>query len=283
MTGRLILAATPIGDVDDASPRLRRSLESADLIAAEDTRRLRRLVDALGAHVTAPVVSYHDSVERERLPRLIERLREGALVVLVTDAGMPSVSDPGFRLVEAAAREGIAVTVVPGPSAVTTALAVSGLSVDRFCFEGFLPRRGGERSTRLAELAVERRTLVFFEAPHRTAVTLAAMADAFGSGRLAAVCRELTKTHEEVVRGPLSELVEWAEAGVRGEVTLVVAGAAPSTESVGSAELAARVEAVIAAGIDRKDAIAEVAKASGLAKRQVFDAVVAAKARKGPP
>ena len=283
MTGRLILAATPIGDVDDASPRLRRSLESADLIAAEDTRRLRRLVEALGAHVTAPVVSYHDSVERERLPRLIERLREGALVVLVTDAGMPSVSDPGFRLVEAAAREGIAVTVVPGPSAVTTALAVSGLSVDRFCFEGFLPRRGGERSTRLAELAIERRTLVFFEAPHRTAVTLAAMADAFGAGRLAAVCRELTKTHEEVVRGPLSELVAWAEAGVRGEVTLVVAGAAPSTESVGPAELAARVEAVIAAGIDRKEAIAEVAKASGLAKRQVFDAVVAAKARKGPP
>ena len=283
MTGRLILAATPIGDVDDASPRLRRSLESADLIAAEDTRRLRRLVEALGAHVTAPVVSYHDSVERERLPRLIERLREGALVVLVTDAGMPSVSDPGFRLVEAAAREGIAVTVVPGPSAVTTALAVSGLSVDRFCFEGFLPRRGGERSTRLAELAIERRTLVFFEAPHRTAVTLAAMADAFGAGRLAAVCRELTKTHEEVVRGPLSELVVWAEAGVRGEVTLVVAGAAPSTESVGPAELAARVEAVIAAGIDRKEAIAEVAKASGLAKRQVFDAVVAAKARKGPP
>ena len=283
MTGRLILAATPIGDVDDASPRLRRSLESADLIAAEDTRRLRRLVEALGAHVTAPVVSYHDSVERERLPRLIERLREGALVVLVTDAGMPSVSDPGFRLVEAAAREGIAVTVVPGPSAVTTALAVSGLSVDRFCFEGFLPRRGGERSTRLADLAIERRTLVFFEAPHRTAVTLAAMADAFGAGRLAAVCRELTKTHEEVVRGPLSELVAWAEAGVRGEVTLVVAGAAPSTESVGPAELAARVEAVIAAGIDRKEAISEVAKASGLAKRQVFDAVVAAKARKGPP
>jgi len=283
VTGRLILAATPIGDVDDASPRLRRSLESADLIAAEDTRRLRRLVEALGAHVTAPVVSYHDSVERERLPRLIERLKEGALVVLVTDAGMPSVSDPGFRLVEAAAREGIAVTVVPGPSAVTTALAVSGLSVDRFCFEGFLPRRGGERATRLAELAIERRTLVFFEAPHRTAATLAAMADAFGAGRLAAVCRELTKTHEEVVRGPLSELVEWAEAGVRGEVTLVVAGAAPSTESVGPAELAARVEAVIAAGIDRKEAIAEVAKASGLAKRQVFDAVVAAKARKGPP
>jgi len=279
MTGRLILAATPIGDVDDASPRLRRALESADVIAAEDTRRLLRLANSLGATLTAPVVAYHDSVERDRLPRLMEKLRGGALVVLVTDAGMPSVSDPGYRLVEAAVREGIDVSVIPGPSAVTTALAVSGLPVDRFCFEGFLPRRSGERSARLAELASERRTMVFFEAPHRLAAMLTALESAFGSARAAAVCRELTKTHEEVVRGTLSDLVAWTEGGVRGEVTLVVAGADASAEQVSGDDLVARVQALVALGSDRREAISEVARTSGLPRRAVFDAMVAAKPR----
>jgi 16S rRNA (cytidine1402-2'-O)-methyltransferase len=279
MTGRLILAATPIGDVDDASPRLRRALESADVIAAEDTRRLHRLAHSVGATLSAPVVAYHDSVERDRLPRLREKLRGGALVVLVTDAGMPSVSDPGFRLVEAAVREGVDVSVIPGPSAVTTALAVSGLPVDRFCFEGFLPRRGGERSARLAELASERRTMVFFEAPHRLAAMLTALESAFGSARAAAVCRELTKTHEEVVRGTLSELVVWTEGGVRGEVTLVVAGADASAEQVSSDDLVARVQALVALGSDRREAISEVARTRGLPRRAVFDAMVAAKPR----
>ena len=279
MTGRLILAATPIGDVDDASPRLRRALESADVIAAEDTRRLLRLANSLGATLTAPVVAYHDSVERDRLPRLMEKLRGGALVVLVTDAGMPSVSDPGYRLVEAAVREGVDVSVIPGPSAVTTALAVSGLPVDRFCFEGFLPRRSGERSARLAELASERRTMVFFEAPHRLAAMLTALESAFGSARAAAVCRELTKTHEEVVRGTLSDLVAWTEGGVRGEVTLVVAGADASAEQVSGDDLVARVQALVALGSDRREAISEVARTSGLPRRAVFDAMVAAKPR----
>ena len=277
MTGRLVLAATPIGDIDDASPRLRRSLESADVIAAEDTRRLLRLAAEIGAHISVPVVAYHDAVERERLPRLIDRLREGALVVLVTDAGMPSVSDPGYRLVEAAVAEGIDVTVVPGPSAVTAALAVSGLPVDRFCFEGFLPRKSGERAARLVELATERRTLVFFEAPHRLEVMLVALADAFGPDRPAAVCRELTKTHEEIVRAPLGDLVTWASEGVRGEVTLVVAGAPDVTGTWSAEEAAARVNEMVAAGIDRKGAIAEVARELGVPKREIFDAVVAAK------
>ena len=252
-------------------------LESADVIAAEDTRRLLRLAASIDAHISAPVVAYHDAVERERLPRLVERLCEGALVVLVTDAGMPSVSDPGYRLVEAAVAQGIDVTVVPGPSAVTAALAVSGLPVDRFCFEGFLPRKAGERAARLAELATERRTLVFFEAPHRLEVMLVALAEAFGSDRLAAVCRELTKTHEEVVRAPLGELVTWAGEGVRGEVTLVVAGAPEVAGTWSAHEAAARVEAMAAAGIDRKSAIAEVARELGVPKREIFDAVVAAK------
>ena len=279
MTGRLILAATPIGDVDDASPRLRRALESADVIAAEDTRRLRRLAGALEADVTAPVVAFHDSAERDRLPRLMERLRAGALVVLVTDAGMPSVSDPGYRVVEAAVREGIPVSVIPGPSAVTTALAVSGLPVDRFCFEGFLPRKGGERSSRLAELASERRTMVFFEAPHRLAAMLVATAEAFGPDRAAVVCRELTKTHEEVVRGTLGDLARWADAGVRGEITVVVAGATDeqrrAASGLGSAAgWVAAVGERESAGMTRKDAIAAVARSAGVPKRDVYDAVV---------
>ena len=272
--GVLVLAGTPIGRPDDAPPRLAAELAGADVVAAEDTSRLARLTRDLGVTLSGRVVSYFEGNESARTPVLLEALLAGERVVLVTDAGMPSVSDPGFRLVAAAVAAGVAVTVVPGPSAVLTALAVSGLPVDRFCFEGFLPRKSGERSRRLAGLAAEERTLVFFEAPHRTAASLAAMRDAFGSDRSAAVCRELTKTHEEVRRGALAELVEWAEAGVRGEVTIVVGGAvATAAVSDDPDSLRAAVAALEDAGHTRKDAILSVAARAGLPKRVVYDAV----------
>ncbi|MCU7823177.1 16S rRNA (cytidine(1402)-2'-O)-methyltransferase [Kitasatospora sp. DSM 101779] len=278
MTGVLVLAGTPIGDVGDAPPRLLTELAEADVVAAEDTRRLRRLTQALGVAPTGRVVSYFEGNEVARTPELVEALRGGARVLLVTDAGMPSVSDPGYRLVDAAVAAGIRVTAVPGPSAVLTALALSGLPVDRFTFEGFLPRKAGDRARQLATIAAEPRTMVFFEAPHRIAETLAAMAEAFGGDRPGAVCRELTKTYEEVRRGPLAELAAWAADGVKGEITVVVAGAPPAApEAVGPAELARRVAVREEAGERRKEAIAAVAAELGLPKREVFDAVVAAK------
>ena len=270
----LVLAATPIGRVEDASPRLAHELATADVVAAEDTRRLARLARDLGVTVAGRVVSYFEGNESARTPSLVEAMLEGRRVLLVTDAGMPSVSDPGYRLVVAALDAGVDVVAVPGPSAVLTALAVSGLPVDRFCFEGFLPRKAGQRGRRLDELAAELRTMVFFEAPHRTAAALEAMAAAFGGERAAAVCRELTKTHEEVRRGPLADLVAWAREGVRGEVTIVVAGA-PTSRAVGPDPDAWR-EAVAdreSAGTPRKAAIAEVARAAGVPKREVYDAV----------
>jgi 16S rRNA (cytidine1402-2'-O)-methyltransferase len=203
-------------------------------------------------------------------------------VLLVTDAGMPSVSDPGYRLVAAAVERDIRVTAVPGPSAVLTALALSGLPVDRFCFEGFLPRKAGERLSRLREVAGERRTLVYFEAPHRLDDTLAAMAEAFGAGRRAAVCRELTKTYEEIKRGPVGELAEWAAEGVRGEITVVVEGAPEQAEELDADELVRRVRVREEAGERRKEAIAAVAVEAGVPKREVFDAVVAAKTAQKP-
>ncbi|WP_031189108.1 MULTISPECIES: 16S rRNA (cytidine(1402)-2'-O)-methyltransferase [Streptomyces] len=285
MTGTLVLAGTPIGDVADAPPRLAAELAAAEVIAAEDTRRLRRLTQALGVHTTGRIVSYFEGNEAARTPELADALEAGARVLLVTDAGMPSVSDPGYRLVAAAVERGVKVTAVPGPSAVLTALAVSGLPVDRFCFEGFLPRKGGERRSRLREVADERRTLVYFEAPHRLDDTLAAMSEVFGADRRAAVCRELTKTYEEVRRGPLEDLAAWAADGVRGEITIVVEGA-PETgpQDLGPEELVRRVHVREEAGERRKEAIAAVAAETGLPKREVFDAVVAAKnaARTGP-
>jgi 16S rRNA (cytidine1402-2'-O)-methyltransferase len=276
--GVLVLAATPIGDVADASPRLAAELRDADVVAAEDTRRLRRLTVALGVTLTGRVVSYYEQNEASRTSELVEALLSGSRVLLVTDAGMPSVSDPGFRLVAAAVEAGVTVTAVPGPSAVLAALAVSGLPVDRFCFEGFLPRKAGERAARLGELADEPRTLVFFEAPHRLAAALDAMAAALGGQRRAAVCRELTKTYEEVRRGSLAELAAWATEGVRGEVTVVVAGAPPAAAGdVDAAELAERVASREEAGETRKEAIAAVAEEAGVPKRTVFDAVVARK------
>jgi 16S rRNA (cytidine1402-2'-O)-methyltransferase len=265
----VVLAATPIGDVQDASPRLLAELQGADVIAAEDTRRFRRLLQRLGIETSARVVSYFEGNESERTPELLAELDEGRRVVVVTDAGMPSVSDPGYRLVVAAVERGFRVTSVPGPSAVLMSLAVSGLPVDRFCFEGFLPRKAGERARRLVELADEPRTLVFFEAPHRTAEALAAMSEAFGGDRPAAVCRELTKTYEEVRRGPLAELVAWAQQEVRGEVTLVVAGAVRPAPDQDAA--AAQVLALVRAGTKLKPAVAAVAAESGLAKNALYE------------
>jgi 16S rRNA (cytidine1402-2'-O)-methyltransferase len=279
----LVLAGTPIGDPADAPARLAGELAAADVIAAEDTRRLRRLAQELGVVPGGRIVSYFEANEAGRTPELVARLAEGARVLLVTDAGMPSVSDPGYRLVAAAVAAGIRVTAVPGPSAVLTALALSALPVDRFCFEGFLPRKAGERARALAANADEPRTMVYFEAPHRLGETLTAMAGAFGPKRAAAVCRELTKTYEEVKRGTLDELAAWAAGGVRGEITVVVAGAEPRSAGADtpSAELAALVAAREAAGEHRKAAIAAVAAEYGLPKRAVFDAVVQAKGEGG--
>ncbi len=219
-------------------------------------------------------MSYFEGNEVARTPVLLEALLAGERVLLVTDAGMPSVSDPGYRLVAAAVEHDVPVTAVPGPSAVLTALAVSGLPVDRFCFEGFLPRKAGERARRLRDLAHEERTMVFFEAPHRTGTALAAMADALGADRPAAVCRELTKTHEEVRRGPLGDLVAWAAEGVRGEVTIVVAGATPGADvATDPASLRTAVAEHEEDGMSRKDAIVEVARLAGLPKREVYQAV----------
>ncbi|MBA2806787.1 16S rRNA (cytidine(1402)-2'-O)-methyltransferase [Streptomyces sp. KM273126] len=282
MTGTLVLAGTPIGDIADAPPRLAEELAGADVIAAEDTRRLRRLTQALGVQPSGRVVSYFEGNESARTPELVEALVEGSRVLLVTDAGMPSVSDPGYRLVAAAVEKDIRVTAVPGPSAVLTALALSGLPVDRFCFEGFLPRKAGERLSRLRDVAGERRTLVYFEAPHRLDDTLAAMAEVFGAERRAAVCRELTKTYEEVKRGSLGELASWAAEGVRGEITVVVEGAPEKgAEELDADELVRRVRVREEAGERRKEAIAAVAVEAGVPKRVVFDAVVAAKSSAG--
>ena len=276
--GILVLAGSPLGNPADASSRLVEILSSADLVAAEDTRRLGRLMADLGVSRTGPVVSFYEDVERQRWPRLLEVLAAGGTVALVTDAGMPSVSDPGYRAARAALDAGHRVTSIPGPSAVTTALAVSGLPCDRFTFEGFVPRRPAERRARLAEMADEPRTQVYFESPRRLAATLADMSVAFGADRPAAVCRELSKTYEEVVRDSLGALSQWADEGVRGEITLVVQGAStPAQGGLDGADLAARVAALEGQGVSRKEAIVMVAQITGTPKRSVFDAVVAHK------
>ncbi|SHK32365.1 16S rRNA (cytidine1402-2'-O)-methyltransferase [Pseudonocardia thermophila] len=273
-TGRLVLAATPLGNPGDASPRLREALETADVIAAEDTRKLRALAASLQVTVSGRIVSHYDAVEAARLPGLLDEVRAGRTVVVVTDAGMPVVSDPGYRIVSAAAAAGLLVTCLPGPSAVTTALVVSGLPSDRFCFDGFAPRRPGERRRWLESLRGERRTVVFFESPHRLAETLAAAVDVLGPDRAAAVCRELTKTHEEVRRGPLAELAEWAGAEqVRGEITVVLAGGEPEPPT--TASLIDAVNERVAGGERFKDAVAAVAAAAGVSRRELYNAAVA--------
>ena len=274
--GRLVLLGAPLGNPADASPRLRDVLAHADVIAAEDTRRLSRLARDLDVTPVGRVVSFFEGNEERRTPALVAAVRDGALVAVITDGGMPSVSDPGYRLVRAVLDEGLPVTAAPGPSAVTTAVALSGLPCDRFCFEGFLPRRPGERRSRLRELAAEPRTLVFFEAPHRAAAALADLAEAFGADRPAAVCRELTKTYEEVRRGPLAELAAWAvEKEPRGELTLVVAGATGRTAPPDDAELRAAVADREAGGLSRRDAIAAVAAEYSVPRRHVYTLTVA--------
>jgi len=275
VAGVLVLAATPIGDPRDAAPRLTQEILTADVVAAEDTRRFSRLCRSLEVKPSGSVVSYHEHNEVTRTEDLLARLVGGARVLVVTDAGMPSVSDPGYRLVVAAVQAGVKVTCVPGPSAVLMALAVSGLPVDRFCFEGFPSRKAGERLRSFQALARERRTLIFFEAPHRLDPTLAAMAEAFGPDRPAAVCRELTKTYEEVKRGTLGELAAWAAKGVKGEITVVVGGA-PAEVSDPEAAVA-EIQARVAGGERLRDACAEVAAATGLSRNDLYNAALAAR------
>lgn len=275
--GRIVLAATPIGNVGDASARLIELLASADIVAAEDTRRLHRLVQSLDVTVGGRIISYHEHNEATKTAELLDQVRSGKTLVMVTDAGMPSVSDPGFRLVEGAVAAGLTVTAVPGPSAVLTALALSGLPTDRFCFEGFLPRKAGERASRLADLDAERRTMVFFEAPHRLEPMLRALHERFGPERKVAVCRELTKTYEEVIRGTLRELLQWAETSeVRGEIAVVVGGA-PEREPGTPEDNVAAVNELVSQGLRLKDAVAAVAEEARVSKRELYAAVLAAR------
>jgi 16S rRNA (cytidine1402-2'-O)-methyltransferase len=274
-TGLLVLAGTPIGNMDDATPALRNALTQADLIAAEDTRRFSALLDRLGWETSARVVSYFDGNETARAEELLIRLQDGATVVVVTDAGMPTVSDPGFRVVTAAIAAGISIQVVPGPSAVLVALALSGLPTDRFCFEGFLPRKHEQRRRRFAGLAGEERTMVFFEAPHRLTEFLADARIAFGDDRLASVSRELTKTYEETQRGSLAELAQWATDGVRGEVTVVIAGAEESVMLL--VDAVGLVLERLAGGERFAPAVAAVAEDSGIPRKALYSAALAAR------
>lgn len=270
----IILAATPIGNLGDASRRLVTALEEATVVAAEDTRTTQRLLAALGIANRPRLIALHDHNEKERAPELVELARAQDVLVL-SDAGMPTVSDPGYGLVAAAAAAGVVVTAIPGPSAVLTALAVSGLPTDRFTFEGFVPRKPGERAATLRALAGEPRTMVFFEAPTRVAATLTDMAAAFGDDRRGAVCRELTKLHEEVARGTLAELVAWAGERVRGELVVVVAGAAP--REVAFPDAVTQVLELVRSGTRLKDAAAEVSAHTGHSSRELYQAALAVK------
>ena len=274
--GRLLLAATPLGQVGDASARLVEALGSADVIAAEDTRRVRTLAQALGVKPAGRVVSFFDQNEASRVPTLVDDIVAGATVLVVSDAGMPLISDPGYRLVAACAELGLQVSCLPGPSAVTTALAVSGLPSDRFCFEGFAPRKQAARRSWLGGLAAEQRTCVFFESPRRLEQCLRDAVDALGPDRRAVVCRELTKTHEEVKRGSLGELADWAADGVLGEITVVLAGAQPKADV---ATLVAEVLVLVDDGAGVKDACAEVIAAhpGAPSRRALYDAVLEAR------
>lgn len=274
-TGRvIILAATPIGNLKDASARLVEALGAVTVIAAEDTRVTQRLMAGLGIANRPRLISLHDHNERGKAAELVELARDTDLLVL-SDAGMPTVSDPGFHLVDAAAAAGVRVTALPGPSAVLTALAVSGLPTDRFTFEGFLPRKPGERLASLRRLEPERRTMVFFESPNRIAAALTDVAAALGEDRRVVVCRELTKMFEEVKRGTAAELAEWAAEGLRGEICVVVAGAPERLVDL-EAGLAQVLE-LVAGGSRLKDAASDVAEATGLGKRELYQAALAAR------
>lgn len=276
VTGQLILAATPIGNVADSSLRLREALTNAQVIAAEDSRRAKRLIQDLEINTNAQIWSFYDAVEESKSPELIDRVIAGDTVVVISDAGMPSVSDPGYRVVQEAIAKGVKVSVIPGPSAVLTALAISGLAVDRFSFEGFLPRKSGERKKFLEELSGDTRTMVFFEAPHRLRESLEDFAQVFGSDRQAVICRELTKTYEEIIRGNFAELLSWANREILGEITLVVAGS-PALLETTAEDWVNQVATRVKLGVTQRDAIAEVAKELRVPKRDVYDAVLASK------
>ncbi|WP_342319317.1 16S rRNA (cytidine(1402)-2'-O)-methyltransferase [Corynebacterium mayonis] len=274
----IVVAATPLGNIDDASPRLKQALADADVIAAEDTRRTRALAAALGVEISGRVVSNFDHNEDRRVEELLTAARRGTVLV-VTDAGMPIVSDPGHSLVAAAHDAGIPVTCIPGPSAVTTALALSGLNVGRFIFDGFVPRKPGPRRSWLESLKNEQRAVCFFESPHRIEATLRDAADILGKTRRVAVCRELTKTFEEVKRGQLGEIAEWASTGLRGEITVVLEGG-----ELASAEPEDLVDAVleqVRAGVRLKDAVKEIARAHGVKNRELYEEAQQAKDAEG--
>lgn len=272
--GVLIVAATPLGNPADASARLRDALAGADIVAAEDTRKARRLAADLGVRISGRVISHYDAVESQRAQLLADYVGQGLTVLVVTDAGMPAVSDPGLAVVRRCIEQGLPVTCYPGPSAVTTALVLSGLPSDRFCFEGFLPRRAGQRRQRLRALAEEQRTLVFYESPRRLQDCLTDMVELWGPDRQVAVCRELTKVYEQVLRGTLGELADQV-GDILGEVTLVVAGAQPTQTQI--ADLLPRVESLVADGIRRSEAVARVAREAGVSRRELYDAVMQAR------
>ena len=275
---KLQLAGTPLGNPRDASARLMEAIESAQIIAAEDSRRFQRLCQDLGVRTTAKVISFFEGNEIERTVGLIESLLSGATVLVVTDAGMPTVSDPGFKLVRSAIENQIPIEVIPGPSAVTTALSISGLPTDRFCFDGFIPRTKGAREKFFENLKFENRTIVLFEAPHRLLESLSSAVQILGPDREAVICRELTKTYEEIVRGKLIELEEWASSKeILGEITIVISGAEADAKEISEQEMVEKVRALEIEGMERKEAIAQVAQELNLAKRVVFDAMVNAK------
>ena len=275
---KLLLAGVPLGNPGDASARLISAIRNASIIAAEDSRRFQRLCQDLGVSSQAKVLSFFEGNEEERTELLMNELRNGAEVLVVTDAGMPTVSDPGFKLVRSAVEANIPVEVLPGPSAVTTALALSGLPTDRFCFEGFVPRTQGAREKFFDELRFEARTIVFFEAPHRLLETLEVATKTLGNDRKAALCREMTKTYEETVRGNLGTLKEWANSKeVLGEITIVIDGASAGAKEINQERIIEAVRKLESVGMDRKEAIAAVAEELNLPKREVFDAMVAAK------
>jgi len=271
----LILAATPLGNPGDASSRLKSAIEGASIIAAEDSRRFHRLCADIEVSFTAKVLSFFEGNEEDRTRELIAELKTGATVLVVSDAGMPTISDPGFRLMRDAIAEGIEVSVIPGPSAVTMSVALSGLPTDRFSFEGFPPRTAGARLATFEKLRFEERTMVFFEAPHRLVDSLADAVSVFGADRRGAICREMTKRYEETIRGTMMELLTWANSNeVLGEITLVIAGAVTDSASLTASDMVARVREFEGAGMDRKSAIATVAEEFGIAKRLVYAAVV---------
>ena len=271
--GQLILAATPLGNVLDASPRLKQTLTEADLIAAEDTRKAKRLIQDLNLDIKAPIISFFEENEIEKIPELINKLKQGSKIVVISDAGTPAISDPGFKLVKQAITENISITVIPGPSAVLSALVLSGLPTDRFSFEGFIPRKGKERSEILNNLNKESRTMIIFESPRRTKETLEDIKEVVGEDRKIAVVREISKTYEEVIRGSVSELVDWAKSNeVLGEITIVIEGVDSSKRNIVDEEAIKNVKDLIAKGMSFKDAVQQVSTQLGLSRRELYEA-----------